>query len=114
VSAFAPISSPLRCPWGEKALACYLGENREDWRRYDATELLAGAEHQLPILVDQGTEDPFLEEQLKPGLLEEAGRRHAYPLDIRYQPGYDHSYFFIATFIDQHLDFHARYLGIAP
>jgi S-formylglutathione hydrolase len=111
VSAFAPITSPTRCPWGQKALTGYLGEDRSRWRDYDATALVeergwAG----LSILVDQGTADPFLETQLKPELLREACRRSGVSLDLRLRDGYDHSYFFIATFIEDHLRFHAAHL----
>jgi S-formylglutathione hydrolase len=112
VSAFSPICSPMRCPWGEKALGGYLGADRETWRQYDATQLLAQAgdtEH-LPILVDQGEADDFLAEQLQPELLQRASAEAGYPVTIRMQPGYDHSYYFIATFIGEHLAFHARHL----
>ncbi len=110
VSAFAPIASPMRCPWGHKALSRYLGDNRDRWRDYDATELMAEAEQKLPMLVDQGEADNFLAEQLQPQLLEQAARDADYPLELRLQPGYDHSYFFIATFIEEHIRFHARHL----
>jgi S-formylglutathione hydrolase len=111
VSAFAPISSPMRCPWGEKALAGYLEPDRAAWREYDTTALLEERGWCGPaLLVDQGTSDPFLESQLKPGLLEDACRRSGVSLELRLQEGYDHSYFFIATFIDDHLRFHARNL----
>jgi S-formylglutathione hydrolase len=111
VSAFAPISSPMRCPWGEKALTGYLGTERASWREYDATALIEERGWRGPaLLVDQGSADPFLETQLKPGLLEEACRRAGVPLTLRLQAGYDHSYFFIATFIEEHLRFHARNL----
>jgi S-formylglutathione hydrolase len=111
VSAFAPISSPMRCPWGEKALAGYLGPDRAAWRDYDATALLEERGWRGPaLLVDQGTGDQFLESQLKPELLREACRRSGVPLDLRLQEGYDHSYFFISTFIEDHLRFHARNL----
>jgi S-formylglutathione hydrolase len=111
VSAFAPISSPMRCPWGEKALTGYLGSDRSRWREYDATALIEERGWRGPtLLVDQGTADQFLETQLKPGLLEEACRRAGVPLTLRLQAGYDHSYFFIATFIEEHLRFHARNL----
>lgn len=109
-SAFAPISSPMRCPWGEKALSHYLGEDRDSWHQYDATELLLKAKEHLPLLVDQGTADDFLEEQLKPQYLEQAVAATGYPLELRHQAGYDHSYFFIASFIEQHIRFHALYL----
>ena len=107
VSAFAPICSPLNCPWGEKALGGYLGPDREAWRAHDATALLAQASERLPVLVDQGDADNFLEEQLKTQLLQEASGAADYPMTIRMQPGYDHSYFFIASFIGEHLAFHA-------
>jgi S-formylglutathione hydrolase len=111
VSAFAPISSPMRCPWGEKALAGYLGPDRDAWRDYDSTALIEERGWRGPaLLVDQGTSDPFLESQLKPELLREACRRAGVALDLRLREGYDHSYFFIATFIEEHLRFHARNL----
>jgi len=111
VSAFAPISSPMRCPWGEKALGGYLGPDRTAWRQYDATALLEERGWRGPaLLVDQGTDDQFLQSQLKPELLEDACRRARVPLELRLQAGYDHSYFFIASFIDDHLRFHARNL----
>lgn len=111
VSAFAPISSPMRCPWGEKALVGYLGADRAAWREYDSTALIEERGWRGPaLLVDQGTSDPFLESQLKPQLLEEACRRAGAALELRLREGYDHSYFFIATFIEEHLRFHARNL----
>ena len=109
VSALAPISSPMRCPWGEKALTGYLGSDRALWKEYDATALIENRGWSGPaLLVDQGTNDQFLETQLKPELLEEACRRAGVRLDLRLQAGYDHSYFFIASFIEDHLRFHAR------
>jgi S-formylglutathione hydrolase len=111
VSAFAPISSPVRCPWGEKALTGYLGPDRGAWREYDATALIEERGWRgPPLLVDQGNSDPFLETQLKPELLQEACRRAGVPLELRLQEGYDHSYFFISTFVEDHLRFHARNL----
>ena len=110
VSAFAPICSPMRCPWGEKALGTYLGNDRESWRNYDSSQLIKQAPLHLPILIDQGEADDFLDSQLKPHLLAEAAQEVGYPLDIRYRPGYDHSYFFISSFIGDHLRFHARHL----
>ena len=111
LSAFAPITSPSRCPWGEKALAGYLGSDRSRWREYDATALIEDRGWKgPPILVDQGTADQFLESQLKPELLEAACRRAGVPLDLRMRSGYDHNYFFIATFIEDHLRFHAANL----
>ena len=111
VSAFAPICSPMRCPWGEKALAGYLGGDRTRWRDYDTTALLEDRGWSgPPLLVDQGTKDPFLDDQLKPGLLKETCVQRNIPLELRMQEGYDHSYFFIASFIEDHLRFHARLL----
>jgi S-formylglutathione hydrolase len=111
VSAFAPICSPMRCPWGEKALAGYLGDDRARWREYDATALIESHGWSgPPILVDQGTEDPFLDIQLKPGLLRATCVEHNVPLELRMRDGYDHSYFFISSFIEDHLRFHARHL----
>jgi len=111
VSAFAPICSPMRCPWGEKALTGYLGADRAQWRAYDATALIEDLGWSgPPLLVDQGTKDAFLDEKLKPGLLQQACTQRNIPLDLRMRDGYDHSYFFIATFIEDHLRFHARLL----
>ena len=111
VSAFAPICSPMRCPWGEKALTGYLGSDRRAWRAYDATALIEDRGWRGPsLLIDQGTKDPFLERELKPELLSEACRRAGIALELRMREGYDHSYFFIATFIEDHLRFHARHL----
>lgn len=108
VSAFAPIASPMRCPWGERALGGYLGAAHEAWRAYDATALITDRGWRgPPILVDQGTQDAFVETQLKPELLREACAAAGVPLDLRYREGYDHSYFFIATFIEEHLRYHA-------
>ena len=111
VSAFSPIVSPLNCPWGEKALSNYLGNDKEDWAQYDTCSLIRAAQQQLPILVDQGTVDNFLTEQLKTQLLLETCKEVNYPIDIRMQEGYDHSYFFIATFIEEHIQFHSRVLS---
>jgi len=107
VSAFSPIVSPMNCPWGHKALGGYIGDNRDDWARYDACALVASAEERLPILVDQGDADNFLEEQLKPHLLQQACDAAGHPLTLRLQPGYDHSYFFIASFMADHVNWHA-------
>ncbi len=112
VSAFAPISSPMRCPWGEKALSGYLGSDRDAWREYDATTLIESRGWKgPPLLVDQGTKDQFLETQLKPELLREACQRAGVPLELRLREGYDHSYYFIASFIEEHLRFHAGNLA---
>ncbi len=111
VSAFAPIVSPMRCGWGEKALAGYLGGDRAHWREYDTTALIGDRGWRgPPLLVDQGTDDPFLASQLQPELLTDACQAAGVGLDLRMQAGYDHSYFFVATFIDDHLRFHARHL----
>lgn len=110
VSAFSPISNPVNCPWGQKALGNYLGDDRQSWAQYDASELMKLAKTQLPALVDQGGADEFLVEQLKPETLEAAARASGYPLELRVQEGYDHSYFFIASFIEDHLRFHAANL----
>ena len=112
VSAFAPIASAMRSPWGEKALTGYLGPDRAAWREYDATALIADRGWKgPPILVDQGTADTFLETQLKPELLEEACSSAGVALDLRRRDAYDHSYFFIATYIEDHLRHHARALS---
>ena len=110
ISAFSPICSPMNCPWGEKALSNYIGDDRSQWAQYDSCELVKQASTQLPILVDQGSADNFLAEQLKTHLLVVASEQANYPMTIRMQDGYDHSYYFIASFIEEHLRFHARYL----
>jgi S-formylglutathione hydrolase len=111
VSAFSPISSPMNCPWGQKALSGYLGSDKESWRRYDACALLEDGARLPELLVDQGAADQFLETQLKPELLQRACTRVGVPLDLRMHEGYDHSYFFISTFIEDHLRWHAQRLG---
>ena len=103
--------SPLHCPWGEKALGGYLGEDREAWADYDACALIAGGARLPDLLVDQGEADNFLEGQLKTHLLSEACAAAGQPATIRMQPGYDHSYYFIATFMADHLRWHAARLG---
>ena len=110
VSAFAPIAAPTQCPWGHKAFTGYLGENRSSWQAYDASVLIAGATKQLPMLIDQGDADVFLVDQLKPEVLLAAAERAGYPIVYRQQAGYDHSFFFIASFIAEHLRFHAKHL----
>ena len=110
ISAFSPICNPIGCPWGEKAFGAYLGTDRSSWEEYDATVLLSRATEKPPILVSQGDEDQFLEQQLKPSALEAAAEASGYPLKIEHHTGYDHSYYFIASFIEQHLRFHADYL----
>ena len=111
VSAFAPISHPSRVPWGEKAFMGYLGPNRESWKAYDATELVALRTHPEPILVDLGTGDSFLDVQLRPEPFQEACAAAGQALELRLQPGYDHSYYFIASFMEDHLRHHAARLG---
>jgi S-formylglutathione hydrolase len=112
VSAFAPIASAARSPWGEKALSRYLGEDRTSWRDYDASMLVESRGWTgPPILVDQGSSDPFLEPQLRPDLLQRACESARVPLRLRMQAGYDHSYYFIATFMEDHLRFHAGNLA---
>lgn len=110
LSAFAPISNPSQCPWGEKAFSRYLGADRTTWQAWDACALLADASEKLPILVDQGDRDDFLPQQLKPSALQAAAEAAGHPLTLRMQPGYDHSYYFIASFIDDHLRHHAAAL----
>jgi S-formylglutathione hydrolase len=110
LSAFAPIANPVDCPWGEKAFTGYLGSDRSRWREWDACSLIGKAQEKLPILVDQGDRDDFMTNQLKPHALESAARAAEYPLKLRIQPGYDHSYYFISSFIDDHLRHHAQAL----
>jgi S-formylglutathione hydrolase len=109
-SAFAPVSAPTRCPWGEKAFSNYLGEDRELWKAHDASELARNRPSSATLLVDQGTEDPFLEVQLKPELLEAACSASGQNLDLRMREGYDHSYYFIQSFVENHLRHHAAAL----
>ncbi|MGX5220317.1 S-formylglutathione hydrolase [Pseudomonas segetis] len=113
MSAFAPITNPMNCPWGEKAFSRYLGDERSRWREWDACALMADASERLPILVDQGDRDDFLLDQLKPEALQAAAQAVGHPLELRLQPGYDHSYYFIASFIDDHLRHHAAALSAA-
>ena len=109
VSAFAPIAAPSHVQWGQKAFAAYLGDDRGAWAAWDACELIAASDKPVPaILVDQGTGDPFLEDQLRPELLREACERADQPLELRMQPGYDHSYYFVASFIGEHVARHAQ------
>lgn len=110
VSAFSPITAPSRAPWGEKAFTAYLGVNRAAWAEWDACELIAAATERLPLLIEQGEADEFLASQLKPELLEAACRATGHPLTIHRRPGYDHSYYFIASFIGDHIAHHAAAL----
>jgi S-formylglutathione hydrolase len=111
VSAFSPIVAPMDVPWGQAAFAAYLGEDREAWAAHDATRLVEEAPSSAHILIDQGEADPFLAEQLRPELFEDAAREAGQSLTLRRHAGYDHSYYFIATFIEDHLRHHARALG---
>ena len=110
LSAFSPIANPTVCPWGQKAFKAYLGPDRSLWKDYDACELLYQSRSELPILVDQGDSDQFLEEQLYPQHLVAAADQHDSRLQFRTQRGYDHSYYFISSFIADHLSFHAGFL----
>lgn len=110
VSAFSPICNPVNVPWGQKALGAYLGADQAHWPDYDASMLMSRSQQHLPCLVDQGLADNFLDEQLRPEALLAAAEASDYPLELRQHPGYDHSYYFIASFIEDHLRFHARYL----
>jgi S-formylglutathione hydrolase len=110
VSAFAPICNPSNGGWGQKAFTSYLGEDREAWAAYDAAILIGDAQEKLPLLIDQGTDDEWLSDQLKPGALEQAAIASHYPLQLRMQEGYDHGYYFVATFIGDHLRHHAQAL----
>jgi S-formylglutathione hydrolase len=111
VSAFAPIAHPIACPWGHKAFTGYLGEDRAAWTAYDATELVRRAQEKLPLLVDQGSADQFLETQLNPEAFSAACAEAGHPLELRMQPGYDHGYYFISTFMADHIEHHAKALA---
>lgn len=110
VSAFAPICNPIACGWGAGCFGAYLGDDREQWAAWDATCLVAAGAEPVPLLIDQGTADEFLAEQLYPQHLEAACKEHGFPLTLRMQEGYDHSYHFIASFIGEHLAWHAQAL----
>lgn len=110
VSAFSPIVAPSQVPWGQKAFAAYLGEDRAAWAQYDASELIRTAAEKLPVLVDQGEADEFLDVQLQPWRLKDAADAAGYPVYLRMQPGHDHSYYFIASFIGEHIAHHATAL----
>lgn len=107
-SAFSPIVAPSQVPWGIKALTAYLGEDRDTWKQYDAVALIQSGHQPPPLLVDQGESDEFLEPQLKPQLLQEACLAAGYKMEFNLRPGYDHSYYFIASFIGDHIKFHAQ------
>ena len=112
VSAFAPIVNPSQVPWGKKAFTAYLGADESAWHSWDSCALMQASrpEDAVPTLIDQGDNDPFLAGQLQPAVLAEVARQKAWPLTLRIQPGYDHSYYFIASFIEDHLRFHAQHL----
>jgi len=110
ISAFSPIAAPSQVAWGEKAFGAYLGDNRQDWLAWDAVALLGTAQEKIALLVDQGEADEFLHKQLKPDLLVEACEANGHKLALRLQAGYDHSYYFIANFIGEHLAYHAKAL----
>jgi S-formylglutathione hydrolase len=111
VSAFSPIVAPTQNPWGQKAFTGYLGENESAWQQYDTCALVKTAQEKLPLLVDQGSNDEFLTEYLKPELLSAVCKEYNHPLNLRIQDGYDHSYYFIATFIEDHVKYHSGYLN---
>ena len=110
ISAFSPICSPMRCPWGHKAFSSYLGDDQDVWRDYDATSLIERGARSGEILVDQGKADGFMDTQLRPNLLKEICETVGQPLNLRLHGGYDHSYYFIASLIGDHIDFHAARL----
>jgi S-formylglutathione hydrolase len=110
ISAFAPICAPSKAPWGVQAFSEYLGSNKRDWAKYDANELLKQAKSKIPILIDQGSDDEFLMSELLTAEFEQTVKSTGYPATVRRQSGYDHSYFFISTFIEDHFAFHARHL----
>ena len=111
ISAFSPICNPMEVPWGQKAFNAYLGANKAHWASYDACQIISCADELLPILIDQGDSDPFLAKQLKPENLQAAVPNNlAHKMALRMHAGYDHSYYFISSFIDEHLAFHAKYL----
>jgi S-formylglutathione hydrolase len=110
LSAFAPIAAPMQCPWGRKAFTGYLGSDESRWRDWDASALVGARPFHSPILVDQGSADKFLAEQLKPEVFAEACRRSGQRLELRMRSGFDHGYYFIQTFMEDHLRWHARML----
>jgi S-formylglutathione hydrolase len=110
ISAFAPIVNPSNCPWGIKIFEGYLGGNKDDWLQYDASHLIVLATENLPLLIDQGDKDEFLNSQLHPQALIDAAKKAGYPIKFRMQPGYDHSYYFMASFIESHIKHHAKAL----
>ncbi len=112
ISAFSPICAPMQCPWGQKAFSGYLGDVKETWKQYDAVELIALGNRSGKILIDQGGADDFLESQLKPDVFKKACEAVGQSVDLRIHPGYNHSYYFIASFIGDHIKFHAESLKV--
>jgi S-formylglutathione hydrolase len=110
VSAFSPICHPIICGWGEGCFGAYLGNDQKNWKQYDATELVKNGAEPIPMLIDQGTADEFLADQLHPKALLDACSERGFPIELRMQDGYDHSYHFISTFIGEHLAYHAKAL----
>ena len=110
ISAFSPICNPINCPWGQKAFTAYLGEQQDAWLQYDACHLLGTAKDPQAILIDQGDADNFLDEQLLPERLQQVAQKSGHDFKLHFRDGYDHSYFFISSFIEEHLDFHAKFL----
>jgi len=114
VSAFSPICAPIQCPWGQKAFGHYLGQNQQNWRQYDATALIEDGNKVPDLLINQGLNDQFLSNQLHPHLLENACKKADQKLTLRYYQDYDHSYYFISTFIKDHLEYHCNALFNLP
>lgn len=112
VSAFSPVVAPSKVPWGQRAFGAYLGDDEQVWAQWDACALVARADERLPLLIEQGGADQFLDEQLRPHLLEKACEAHDHPMTLRMQPGYDHSYYFISSFIEDHIAHHAKALNV--
>lgn len=112
VSAFAPITNPADTPWGQKAFTAYLGPDRESWMQYDGTRIVKTASEKIPVLIDQGSADTFYPKELQPEQFAAAARANGFKVQYNLRPGYDHSYFFIASFIDSHIEFHADALGL--
>ncbi|MGJ8663701.1 MAG: alpha/beta hydrolase-fold protein, partial [Marinicella sp.] len=110
VSAFSPIVAPTQNAWGIKAFSGYLGEDRSQWQQYDTVELIKTVSHRMPLFIDQGSDDEFLDEYLKPDLLQAACEENNHPLTLRMQAGYDHSYYFVSSFIADHMAYHATVL----
>ena len=113
VSAFSPIVAPCQVPWGEQAFSAYLGEDRQAWKAWDARELVLKGESKQELLVEQGGADAFLDAQLKPELLEQACEQMGHPLTLNVRAGHDHSYYFVSSFIGEHIAYHARALGLS-